>query len=254
MVVEGSRELSTSLNAANLVPLSCQKTLPKSRFNYASINCAAQITSSSVNCTNAKAILNPNKDQYASFQTPNSHSSFLTVQLCQEIQIEQICLANYEFFVGTFEKFQLLVSNAPSHEWIPMGTFELQPTKQLQTFNLLHQASPFCKLIKLVFTPTQRPRNCLFTISTLQVYGKSMLEAYKETTVATLNLNKKLAISPSNPNVYSDLQQKMHILHLALQESVKRQNQDLYKRITRLEIILGAFALFMLLWFLIRKK
>lgn len=79
-----------------------------------------------------------------------------------------------------------------------------------------------------------------------------MLEAYKETSVVTSS--KQFAISPSNPNVYSHLQQKMHIMHLALQESLTRQNQELYRRINRLEIIMGAIALFMLLWFIINKK
>jgi hypothetical protein len=225
-------------NTSNIVPLHSKKVIAKSKFNYASLECAAQIIACSENCSKAKAILNLNKDQYASFKTFSNQTSFLIVQLCHEIQIEQISLANYEFFSGTFEKFQLFASEAPDQEWIALGEFDLQLSKQLQTFNLIHQTNPFCKYVKLVFTARPKERNCLITISTLQVYGKSMIEAYKQRiTAAKLNWNKEIQIPASNPNVYSDLQQKMHILHLELQETLNKQNYQLYKRIMRIEII-----------------
>lgn len=101
----------------------------KDRFNYASFSCAALILSTSKGFQHASALLNDGKDQYmltlceaAAPQDPSllslppllsssASSKYVNIELCADIKIDTLVVANYEFFSSTFRHFSLWISD-----------------------------------------------------------------------------------------------------------------------------------------------
>lgn len=97
----------------------------KSRTNYASNDCAAVVLQASKSSKHSSTILNYAKDRY--MLTPcNAASKFVVVELCEEIDIDTVVLANWEFFSSMFKLFRASVSEVyPGREedWRELGTF-----------------------------------------------------------------------------------------------------------------------------------
>lgn len=118
----------------------------RNRFNYASSKCSAMIVSSGTECIHTSSILNEDKDLYmnvpcepklqdsnyffnvfsrflSSKQQSEIHSwtpfdpaesisiYYLDIELCSEIKIDEIALANYELFSGIFRHFTIWSSD-----------------------------------------------------------------------------------------------------------------------------------------------
>lgn len=118
----------------------------RNRFNYASSKCSAMIVSSTKECIHTSAVLNEDKDLYmnvpcepklqdidyffnmfspilSSKQQSEIHSwisfdsiesmpiYYLDIELCSEIKIDGIALANYELFSGIFRHFTIWSSD-----------------------------------------------------------------------------------------------------------------------------------------------
>lgn len=79
------------------------------RFNYASFDCGALILASNKEAKDATSILVKSKDQYMLNQC-SAKDNFIIVELCQEILIDTIYLANYEYFSSNFKDFNIYVS------------------------------------------------------------------------------------------------------------------------------------------------
>ena len=114
-------------------------SLLKERFNYASTDCAASVLASPKGSSFVSSILNSNKDQY--MLVPCSAINLkdaraIVIELCQDIQINHIILANLEYFSSTIRKFKLYVNNRypgdPKHPWQWIGSFETLNLRELQ--------------------------------------------------------------------------------------------------------------------------
>lgn len=110
-----------------LVPL-------KDRSNYAAFECAAMVHRSSRKTKGASAILVEKKDRY--MLTPcAADPKFVEVELCDEIQIDTIVLANFEYFSSMFKHFKASCSvNYPgnSEDWHDLGTFRARNVRGVQ--------------------------------------------------------------------------------------------------------------------------
>lgn len=127
-------DAGSSLPSDPLVPL-------KSRTNYASLDCSASVQYSSPQARGATSILSPSKDRY--MLTPcTSEQTFIIVELCDEIEIDTIVLANYEFFSSMFKHFRLRAAQTyvlgvdEDVPWTDLGTFRAGNIRGLQVSSL----------------------------------------------------------------------------------------------------------------------
>jgi len=106
----------------------------KDRWNYAAFECAAMVHRSSRKTKGASSILVEKKDRY--MLTPcSADPKFVEVELCDEIQIDTIVLANFEFFSSMFKHFKASCSaNYPGapDEWHDLGTFRARNVRGVQ--------------------------------------------------------------------------------------------------------------------------
>ena len=101
------------------------------RFNYASLDCSARIHGAHKSAKGAASILSSKKDRYM-LSPCAAESQFVIVELCEDIRIDTVQLANYEFFSGVFKDFTLSVAKKITGEWVPAGTFRAKNVRGVQ--------------------------------------------------------------------------------------------------------------------------
>lgn len=158
----------------------------KDRFNYASSTCSARILSTSPETISASAFLSSSKDSYLRFAC-SSNLKFVTVELCEEVKIDTIVLANYELFSSTVKDFKVYAaSDNPQQQviWKLILSGEMLHDGPFlhsdQAFPVPHAASDsFVKFLRIEFND-QHGEEDLCPVSVLKVYGKTMLDEFNE--------------------------------------------------------------------------
>ena len=146
----------------------------KDRFNYASFDCGAIIRQSSPGMTSTTAILNENKDSYLLNQCDNK-PNFVAVELCQEILVDTIVLANLEYFSSMFKHVRVQVSDRyPPREWTDLAVLEAQNRRDFQSFQVLNPVM-WAKFIRLEFM-THFGTEFFCPITLLRVHGSTVME------------------------------------------------------------------------------
>ena len=125
---------SSSLDASESVvakPPSNSQASSHSRYDYASLDCSARIQSSSPQTQHASSLLHKSRDRY--MLTPcKADQHWVAVELCDEIRIEAIEIAIWEFFSGIVREVRISVGGEPenddssseqSMEWEEVGVF-----------------------------------------------------------------------------------------------------------------------------------
>ena len=106
----------------------------RDRTNYASFDCSATLIRSSKRTKSASAILSSKKDRY--MLSPCSASEkFVITELCDEIQIDTIVLANLEFFSSMFKLFRVRAGTSypeSTGTWQELGNFRASNVRGLQ--------------------------------------------------------------------------------------------------------------------------
>ncbi|GAA6023389.1 hypothetical protein JCM11491_006455 [Sporobolomyces phaffii] len=165
----------------------------RDRSNYAAFECAAMVHRSSRKTKGASAILVEKKDRY--MLTPcAAEPKFVEVELCDEIQIDTIVLANFEFFSSMFKHFKASCSvNYPGtpEDWHDLGTFRARNMRGVQVFrpNLIRN---FCRYIRINFL-SHFGSEYYCPVSLLRVYGYTQLDAYRESERKARQLEAALA-------------------------------------------------------------
>ncbi|KAM0752061.1 hypothetical protein T439DRAFT_299788 [Meredithblackwellia eburnea MCA 4105] len=153
--------------------------LLKDRSNYAGVDCAAKVHRSSRQTKGSSSILDEKKDRY--MLSPCSvDPKFVELELCDEIRIDTVVLANYEFFSSMFKKFSIKVSqNYPGRpdEWHDLGTFRARNMRGIQVF---YPKSPggFYRFMRIDFQ-SHYGSEFYCPVSLLRVYGLTQLDAYR---------------------------------------------------------------------------
>jgi hypothetical protein len=82
------------------------------RFNYASLDCSARVHTSHRAAKSPASILSSKRDRYmlSPCRPPKGEPQFVVVELCEDIRIDTVQLANFEFFSGVFKDFTVSVS------------------------------------------------------------------------------------------------------------------------------------------------
>jgi hypothetical protein len=79
------------------------------RFNYANSDCSSRVHTSHRGAKSASSILSSKKDRYM-LSPCAAKEQFVVVELCDDIRIDTVQLANYEFFSGVFKDFTVSVA------------------------------------------------------------------------------------------------------------------------------------------------
>ena len=150
----------------------------KERSNYASFDCAATVLKTNPECKGANSILVENKDSYTLNKCAASNKFFI-VELCNDILIDTIVLANYEFFSSMFRTFRVSVSDrypVKLDKWKEVGIYEARNTREIQAF-LVENPLIWAKYVRVEFL-SQYGNEYYCPISLFRVHGTTMMEEF----------------------------------------------------------------------------
>ncbi|PWN21999.1 Sad1/UNC-like protein, partial [Microstroma glucosiphilum] len=116
--------------------------------------------------------------------------NFVIVELCDEISIDTIVLANYEFFSRMFKRFRVSASqtlksgsSSDSENWYQLGIFRARNLRGVQVFNTsLPQTfaapSRFFRYLRIDFLEYYGNEHYC-PLSLLRVYGLTQMDDYR---------------------------------------------------------------------------
>ncbi|PNS15344.1 hypothetical protein CAC42_603 [Sphaceloma murrayae] len=151
----------------------------KERTNYASFDCAATILKTNPECKSSSSVLVENKDSYM-LNICSVKNKFFIVELCDDILIDTVVLANYEFFSSILRTFRLSVSDrypAKPDKWRELGVYEARNTREVQPF-LVEQSLIWARYLRIeILSHYGNEYYC--PISLLRVHGTTMIEEFR---------------------------------------------------------------------------
>jgi len=169
-----------SSSASNLLrPKDAGKTC-KERTNYASFDCAATVLKSNKECKSASSVLVENKDSYM-LNVCAAQNKFFIIELCNDILVDTVVLANYEFFSSIFRHFRVSVSDrypVKLDKWKDLGTFEARNTREVQAF-LVENPLIWARYLRVEFL-THYGNEYYCPVSLLRVHGKTMMQEFRQ--------------------------------------------------------------------------
>ncbi|QSZ30776.1 hypothetical protein DSL72_000334 [Monilinia vaccinii-corymbosi] len=153
----------------------------KERFSYASFDAGATVLKTHPGAKNSKAVLIENKDSYmlSECKTPNK---FLIIELSEDIWIDTLVLANYEFFSSMLRTFRVSVSDrwpVKMEKWKDLGVYEARNSREIQAF-LIENPQIWARYIRIEFL-THYGKEYYCPLSLVRVHGTRMLESWKDT-------------------------------------------------------------------------
>lgn len=152
----------------------------KERFSFSSFDAGATILKTSPGAKNSKAILVENKDTYMLLEC-NTKNKFVIVELSDDVLVDTVVLANFEFFSSMIRKFRVSVSDrypVKLDKWVELGTFEARNSRDIQPF-LIQHPQIYTKYIRVEFL-THYGNEYYCPVSLLRVHGTRMLDTWKE--------------------------------------------------------------------------
>lgn len=154
-------------------------TTCKERFNYASFDCAATVLKTNSECKGSSSVLVENKDSYM-LNECRAQNKFLILELCDDILVDTVVLANYEFFSSIFHTFRVSVSDrypAKPDQWKELGVYEARNTREVQAF-AVENSLIWARYLRIEFL-THYGHEFYCPISLIRVHGTTMMEEYK---------------------------------------------------------------------------
>ena len=159
----------------------------KHRWNFASLDCAAVVHRTNPSAKFASAILSEKKDRYMLSPCPSRSSSkkgegqFVIVELCDDIMVDTIVLANYEFFSSMFKKFRVRVASqlkGRDDDWVDLGSFRARNMRGLQVFSIPPSSAVRGKFFRYVRIDFLEHYGSEFycPVSLLRVYGITQMD------------------------------------------------------------------------------
>jgi hypothetical protein len=152
----------------------------KERFSYSSFDAGATVLKTSPGAKNAKSILIENKDSYMLLEC-HTKNKFVIVELSDDILVDTVVLANFEFFSSMIRRFRVSVSDrypVKLDKWVELGTFEARNSRDIQAF-LIEHPQIYTKYIRIEFL-THYGNEYYCPVSLLRVHGTRMLDSWKE--------------------------------------------------------------------------
>ncbi|KAF8194337.1 UNC-like C-terminal-domain-containing protein [Mycena galopus ATCC 62051] len=153
------------------------------RFNYASLDCSARVHTSHQSAKSPASILSSKRDWYmlSPCRPPKGEQQFIVVELCEDIRIDTVQLANFEFFSGVFKDFTVSVAKTYTTDpegWTFASTHTAKNIRVVQSFHPPTSLRDFYRYIRIDFH-SHYSNEYYCPISLLRVYGLTHLEEYK---------------------------------------------------------------------------
>lgn len=151
------------------------------RFNYASLDCSARVYQAHKSARSPASVLSSKKDRYLLSPCQTPEEKFIVVELCDDIRIDTVQLANFEFFSGVFKDFSVSVARTypeNSQDWTPAGTYRAKNVRGIQSFHTPTSLRDFYRYIRIDFH-SHFGNEYYCPISLLRVYGLTHLEQWK---------------------------------------------------------------------------
>ena len=122
------------------LPKSLTETMPPhfriplvDRFNYASSECSARVHLAHRSAKSSSSILSFKRDRYMLSPCDSKEQHFVIVELCEDIMIDTVQLANFEFFSGVFKDFKVSVAKTyDSESWTSAGVYRAKNVRGVQ--------------------------------------------------------------------------------------------------------------------------
>ena len=154
-------------------------TTGKERFNYASFDCAATVLKTNPQCKSSSSVLVENKDSYMLNECA-ADNKFLIVELCDDILIDTIVLANFEFFSSMLRTFRVSIADrypVKADRWKELGIFEARNSREIQAFPILNPLI-WTRYVRIEFL-THYGNEYYCPVSLLRVHGTTMMEEFR---------------------------------------------------------------------------
>lgn len=151
----------------------------KERFNYASFDCAATVLKTNKKAKGSSAVLSEHKDSYM-LNECSVDNKFIIVELCDDILVDTVVLANYEFFSSMFRHFRVSVSDrypVKMEKWRTLATFEARNSRDIQPF-LITEPQIWARYLRIEFL-THYGNEFYCPLSLLRVHGTTMMEQFR---------------------------------------------------------------------------
>lgn len=152
------------------------------RFNYANLDCSARVHTSHRSARSPSSILSSKKDKYMlSPCSSGEEKQFVVVELCEDIRIDTVQLANFEFFSGVFKDFSVKVAKTYTTSddgWVLAGTYKAKNIRGVQSFHTPTTLRDFYRYIRVDFH-SHYGHEYYCPVSLLRVYGLTHLEQWK---------------------------------------------------------------------------
>ncbi|QRV98322.1 transmembrane and coiled-coil 2 domain protein [Ceratobasidium sp. AG-Ba] len=150
------------------------------RFNYASLDCSARVHGTQKSMKSSNSILSSKKDKYM-LAPCSAKNKYVVVELCEEIRVDTVQLANFEFFSGVFKDITITLSqtahiDGPTSEI--MGVYEAKNVRTIQTFHPFKRPHGFYRFIRIEFH-THYGKEYFCPVSLLRVYGLTQMEEWR---------------------------------------------------------------------------
>ncbi|KAK7739588.1 hypothetical protein SLS63_001934 [Diaporthe eres] len=152
----------------------------KERFSYSSFDGGATVLKTSPGAQNSKAILVENKDSYMLFIC-SQENKFVIVELSEDILVDTVVLANFEFFSSMIRSFRISVSDkypVKMEKWKDLGTFQARNSRDIQSF-LIENPKIWAKYIRIELL-SHYGNEYYCPVSLLRVHGTRMLDSWKD--------------------------------------------------------------------------
>ena len=159
----------------------------RERTNYASYDCAATTLKTNPECKGPSAILVENKDTYM-LNICSAKNKFFIVELCDNILIDTIVLANFEFFSSMFRTFRVSVSDkypVKAEKWREIGTCEGKNSREVQAF-LVENPLIWARYIRVELLK-HYGSEYYCPLSLFRVHGTTMMEEFNSEIKGSIN-------------------------------------------------------------------
>ena len=109
---------------------------------------------------------------------PCAAQKFIEIEICQDILVKEVTLANFEFFSSQFKEFSVYGSSKLPAEWVQLGKFTARNIRDRQHFTV-QKPVIWTKFLRIEFF-SHYGNEFYCPLTSIQVFGTSMLEEMKD--------------------------------------------------------------------------
>eukprot|EP01122_Echinamoeba_exundans_P003998 TRINITY_DN14036_c0_g1_i1.p1 TRINITY_DN14036_c0_g1~~TRINITY_DN14036_c0_g1_i1.p1 ORF type:complete len:840 (+),score=148.17 TRINITY_DN14036_c0_g1_i1:112-2631(+) len=148
----------------------------RERHNFASAECGAKTLAANSEAREISAILSSSRDRYM-LNPCSAPRKWIVIELCEEVGVEEIMIANFEYFSSMFKEIQILgAAKYPVSHWYLLGNFSANNVREMQNFEIVNSDPvTWIKYIKIRFL-THYGNEFYCPISEIRVYGLTIVE------------------------------------------------------------------------------